>query len=1593
MRQNRIIWSTIARRSSRGFCLSGILAIVWLVLAPDCLAWQGITGINNYYVTVTNNPTGNNYSTNTAANSGGGFPAGTNYAISFNYGSNNNMVLAGFSINTNYYQYIQLANQIVLNRVNNPSVTGNLEIIWYEENNATGTVTGTNIYFKPSYVGTMEQALLSTNINRGTDNIFCNTGDNNGDNNNIERVDYIFADGYPVHDNLGLRGFLVMDRGGNDPFQIAVITNLTSGVASAWSPCVSKAGTTNGWGNSGTTLNTAALLGYSSATNHAQQPSSQPGPQPLGGIFFTWQDFGVQTNQMIYGYTLVGGDVTNNTALWTGITNSTYFPTNTSEANGGLDLVGGGSIFFNSTLNCGVGDFVWDDYNGNGIQDSGEPGLSNVMVRIYDSQTNLAGLARTAADGSYLVKGLAPGTYFAKFFITNSYPQYIPSPANVGTNDAIDSDADTNTGQTATFTLSAGQTNLTIDAGAHQPPTDLTVTKTASTNRPNIGASVAYTITVTNKGAYVAGLVQLTDLLSAGLTFSSATPSSGTYNSTNGLWDIGSITNGGPQVTLTINATVNTNMFGQSITNTASITRMNRPDTNTADNTASAVMTVQTIDLGVTKSVNNSQPPQGGSITYTVVLTNHGPDAATSVIVTDVLPTGVTFSNATPSQGTYTNTTGLWTVGTVLNGGSATLQITATVNTNTSGSYITNTVTVTSADQVDTNTVNNTASATILVQSADLGVTKTVDNPTPNPSNTVTYTIAITNLGPTAATGVIVKDMLTNGLSFSGYSTSQGTYTNSNGIWAVGAIGLSNGATLSITATVTVTTIGAVLTNTATITAADQPDPNTNNNASTATVTVSGLNVTKSSSVVGSVTPGSNITYTIVISNASASVYSGITVTDAIPSGVSYVANSATNVGPLVTNDTVLDNFTNITFSENDGTKSWLNSWQELGEANGATNGYVLVTNMWSAYQLEIQRTGYGAWRSANIAGYTNAILSFNYRRNLGAGQTNFVRISTNSQPWVTIMTFTGLVSDAATQTTNYNINGYISTNTAIMFTNFNAGVANSNVAFDNVQIQFTKTAIFTNSGGAPPTLATNYTLAAGQVMTITYQVTVTNPATQTMITNTVSVTATGQTTPVIATRMDPVTTTDLGVTKTASNNNPNEGSNVVYTIVLTNYGPANASGVVLTDLLPSGLTYVSSAPSQGTYTNGNGIWAVGSIIAGGSANLAITASVNTGAAGSSITNTCSIIALNQVNTNSANNHASAVVVVYGVDLGVTKTVDQTTPYVAANFTYTIVVTNNGPNNATGIAIADLLTNALTYVSSTTTTGTYSNVTGIWSNFNLSASNSATLTITAQAPTNLVGKVITNIASVSHVDQLDRNSSNDSSTQTITPLSSPLIITKKSDYSTAGNPVPPGSNITYTIVVSNSSAIAQTNVTVTDLIPTGLTYVAGSSQITGPMQITDTFLDQFNNRVYSENDGTTNWTGSWVDSEDANPTLGALEVLRDNVRPSTYTFNFSGDGTANLSLARLANLGGYTNAVLSFIYRRQNLATASWVAVQVSSNGTNGVWTELTRFTGQATDAAYSSTNFTITPYISDKYSHPARVNQHLDDGHRLCVV
>src|SRR5205823_4040382 len=143
----------------------------------------------------------------------------------------------------------------------------------------------------------------------------------------------------------------------------------------------------------------------------------------------------------------------------------------------------------------------------------------------------------------------------------------------------------------------------------------------------------------------------------------------------------------------------------------------------------------QQADLVVTKAVNSATPNVGDTITFTINLSDNGPNSATNVQLTDLLPAGLTFVSATPSQGSYLSGTGVWTVGTVTTTTAQSLQIQARV---VSPNAQTNTASVSRADQFDPNSANNSASVTETPQQADLVLSKTVNNPTPNVGDNIT---------------------------------------------------------------------------------------------------------------------------------------------------------------------------------------------------------------------------------------------------------------------------------------------------------------------------------------------------------------------------------------------------------------------------------------------------------------------------------------------------------------------------------------------------------------------------------------------------------------------------------------------------------------------------------------------------------------------------------------------------------------------------------------------------------------------------------------------------------------------------------------
>ncbi|MEP2278805.1 MAG: hypothetical protein ABJI11_05205, partial [Maribacter sp.] len=127
-------------------------------------------------------------------------------------------------------------------------------------------------------------------------------------------------------------------------------------------------------------------------------------------------------------------------------------------------------------------------------------------------------------------------------------------------------------------------------------------------------------------------------------------------------------------------------------------------------------------DLVTKKTVDNSTPLEGDVITFKLNVTNNGPEDVTNVEITDLLPTGLTFnSSSNPIGGTvntYNNTTGLWSVGNLANGSSASIDINVTVDLGTKGTSITNAISGSAVADNLADPITNTddLSETIIVQ-------------------------------------------------------------------------------------------------------------------------------------------------------------------------------------------------------------------------------------------------------------------------------------------------------------------------------------------------------------------------------------------------------------------------------------------------------------------------------------------------------------------------------------------------------------------------------------------------------------------------------------------------------------------------------------------------------------------------------------------------------------------------------------------------------------------------------------------------------------------------------------------------------------
>ncbi len=433
--------------------------------------------------------------------------------------------------------------------------------------------------------------------------------------------------------------------------------------------------------------------------------------------------------------------------------------------------------------------------------------------------------------------------------------------------------------------------NSATDTDTLAASADLAITKTDGVTTATAGGSVTYTITASNAGPSNATGATVADTFPASLTCTWTCVGAGGGTCTaSGSGNINGTVNlpAGGSVTYTASCSISAAATG-SLSNTATVAAPGGvTDPNPANNSATDNDTVAvSADLAITKTDGVTTATPGGSTTYTIVASNAGPSTATSATVADTFPASLTCSWTSVAAGGATgNTTGP-VAGNINNtgltlpaGSSVTYTATCTISPSATGS-LANTATVSSA-VTDPNPANNSATDTdTLNPSADLSITKTDGVTTYTANGTVTYTIVVSNAGPSQATGAVVTDNKPTQVTqwtwvcsgATGGATACDGVTNSAANFS-DTVTLPAGSTLTYTVTAT---IGAApsgnLVNTATVAApGGTTDPNGGNNSATDTDTLTvgvsaGVLTGNFSDPLACTGPGNVVTGTIQLTN------------------------------------------------------------------------------------------------------------------------------------------------------------------------------------------------------------------------------------------------------------------------------------------------------------------------------------------------------------------------------------------------------------------------------------------------------------------------------------------------------------------------------------------------------------------------------------------------------------------------------------------------------------------------------------------------------------------------------------------------------
>ncbi len=906
------------------------------------------------------------------------------------------------------------------------------------------------------------------------------------------------------------------------------------------------------------------------------------------------------------------------------------------------------------------------------------------------------------------------------------------------------------------------------------------------------GDTFDVSLTVTNLGQSDAFDVVLDDPTPQGLTFNNATaPCDGGFPC-----DLDTL-EAGASATITVNLTIPADYVGPDpITNTASVSA-ETPDPVSGNNlaaTTTAVDRTPEADLVVAKSGPPTVAP-GSAITWSVTVTNDGPDEATDAELVDTIPAGLVFASASAG---CSEAAGVVTcaLGDLAADESATVAITATVPVDYAGADpIENTASASSAvvDPDDTND-SDSASTALGADTMDLSISKTAPA-TAELNDTITYTLTVINDGPATAVGVTASDVLPAEVAF--VSASAGC-AEGGGQVDCDFGDLAAGASASATIDVEVIAASGLIENEATVTAISPIDADPSNNTSSASTAVGELpaDVAVTVDLPDEAVPGRELSATVAVTNHGPAEAESVSLDVPAPAGLTELGVSApcSSGFPCSLGDLAAGSSRILTISYSvpadyagpdpivvSGTATTMTTDADPANDTGTATTPVL--------RLVDLAVGLADLPDPVVAGS-------------GVGNLGYTLTLVNSGP-----------TDASNVT-------------VALGTVLPAGVSVVSVApVSGSWVAPTWTVASLPAGGSASLimlLTVDATAAHGAIISATATVT---GAAEVLI-NFGDDTATEMTTVTRA--------VDLMV-DVAENADPvvagSGAGNVVHTVTVTNAGPSDSTGVVVSEMLtlPAGASLDSATPSQGSFAAGS--WSVGDLAAGASATLTMVVTASADAAdGSTVDSSAAVAAANEALVNTGDDTDSeSTTINREVDL-VVAVAESIDPVVAGsgagNLVHIVTLTNNGPSAATSVAL-DTTTIVPAGVSVDSAVPSQGSLTApVWTVGDLAAGASATLTITMTAGQSAIdGAVITTNGAVSGAAETLVNTGDDSDSET-TAVSREhdvsVTITESADPVAAGGPVP---SLTYVVIARNfgPSDVSGLSIDIGLALPSGVT--------------------------------------------------------------------------------------------------------------------------------------------------------------------------